>query len=102
MSIPKIQEIENSLEWKEISATNITEGSSATYEEIKKAREVIIVHEKNKTMLTTTIPKILSDVWIKNQNIDIHASMSVNFTTGRVQNGSTSDTNTWIKKIIYR
>lgn len=36
MSIPKIQEIENSLEWKKINSTNITEGSSATFEEIKK------------------------------------------------------------------
>ena len=102
MSIPKIQEIENSLVWKEISGTDITEGSSATYEEVKKAREVIIVHEKNGVMLTTIIPKILSDVWIKNQNVDIYASMSVNFTTGKIQNGSTEDTNTWIKKIIYR
>lgn len=102
MSIPKIQEIENSLEWKKINSTNITEGSSATFEEIKKAREVMIAHESNGILLVTVIPRALSGNWVKNQSRDIYASMNVNFATGTITNGGKTDTSTWIQTVACR
>lgn len=96
------EEKERECTWKTIEAVDISEGNSKTFENLINAKEVIIVHEKNGIYLATQIVNVLSGMWIKNQSQDIYASVVVNFTTGRVQNGSSSDTNTWIKKIIYR
>lgn len=88
--------------WKKISDVNIAEGSNASLADLINAKEVMILHEKLNIYLVTTIPKELSGNWVKNQNSDIKASMSVNFSNGQVSNGSTADTNTWIKDIMWR
>lgn len=88
--------------WKKISDVNISEGNNVILTDIIDAKEVMILHEKLNIYLLTIIPKELSEKWVKNQNTDIKASMSVNFSTGQVSNGSTSDTNTWIKDVLWR
>ena len=88
--------------WKKISDVNISEGNNVILTDIIDAKEVMILHEKLNIYLVTIIPKELSGKWVKNQNTDIKASMSVNFSTGQVSNGSTSDTNTWIKSVLWR
>lgn len=88
--------------WKKISDVNISEGNNVTLTDLINAKEVMILHEKLNIYLVTIIPKELSGNWVKNQNTDIKASMSVNFSTGQVSNGSTSDTNTWIKDVMWR
>ena len=88
--------------WKKISDVNISEGNNVTLTDLINAKEVMILHEKLNIYLVTIIPKELSGNWVKNQNTDIKASMSVNFSTGQVSNGSTSDTNTWIKSVLWR
>lgn len=88
--------------WKKISDVNISEGNNVTLTDLINAKEVMILHEKLNIYLVTIIPKELSGNWVKNQNTDIKASMSVNFSSGQVSNGSTSDTNTWIKDVMWR
>ena len=88
--------------WKKISDVNISEGNNVILTDIIDAKEVMILHEKLNIYLLTIIPKELSEKWVKNQNTDIKASMSVNFSTEQVSNGSTSDTNTWIKDVLWR
>lgn len=88
--------------WKKISDVNISEGNNVTLTDLINAKEVMILHEKLNIYLVTIIPKELSGNWVKNQNTDIKASMSVNFSNGQVSNGSTSDTNTWIKDVMWR
>lgn len=88
--------------WKKISDVNISEGNNVTLTDLINAKEVMILHEKLNIYLVTIIPKELSGNWVKNQNTDIKASMSVNFSNGQVSNGSTADTNTWIKDVMWR
>lgn len=90
------------IEWTEIANVNIVEAGISTFTELIQAKEVMILHESLNIYLVTIIPKQLSGKWVKNQNMDIHASMCVDFSTGQVKNGGTSDTSTWIKDILYR
>lgn len=97
--------IEESVEknsWTEIANVNLSEGNSTTYTQLIQAKEVMILHEKLNIYLVTIIPRQLSGLWVKNQNMDIEASMFVDFSSGKVSNGSTADTTTWIKSILYR